>query len=85
MGSGPRAAVRSEAPALHDAERPEQVRTAAALADWAPEPLVDPALLDDPRLRFWTTCCAGTPGAEQLGFVPVIRHTLWHRTRRSSS
>ena len=138
-----------------DHERPEPVRTAAGLADWErvlvegyPVPdlrgcrsgaLVGPALLDDPRLRFWTTRSAGTPvsisaqfvahgvagfalgvtmpaarraghwsrharlrlraepgldhvgvfsddsrpGAEQLGFVPVIRHTLWHRTRRS--
>lgn len=144
-------------PALREVGRPEPVRTAAALADWErvlvegyPVPelrgsragaLVDPALLDDPRLRFWTTCSAGTPvsisaqfvahgvagfalgvtmpvarraghwsrharlrlhtepgldhvgvfsddsrpGAEQLGFVPVIRHTVWHRTRRSSS
>jgi hypothetical protein len=144
-------------PTLHDVERPEPVRTAAALADWErvlvegyPVPdlrgsrsgaVVDPALLDDPRLRFWTTFAAGTPvsisaqfvahgvagfalgvtmpaarraghwsrharwrlatepglghvgvfsddsrpGAEQLGFVPVIRHTLWHRTRRTPS
>jgi hypothetical protein len=145
------------APIVDDRELPERVRSAAAPADWErvlvegyPVPdlhgcrsgsLIDPALLDDPRLRFWTGHAAGTPvsisaqfvahgvagfalgatmpaarrtgqwsrharmrlanepglthvgvfsddsrpGAEQLGFVPVIRHTLWHRTRRSSA
>jgi hypothetical protein len=21
------------------------------------------------------------PGAERIGFVPIVRHTLWHRAR----
>jgi hypothetical protein len=131
---------------------PDRVRTPAALADWERVvvegyPLDDvprtrgalaaPALLDDPRLRFWTSSAGGRPvtasaqfvahglagfamgvtlpgyrhaghwarhvglrlatepdlwhagvfsdhsraGAERAGFVPVVRHTLWHRTR----
>lgn len=132
---------------------PDRVRSAAELADWervvvAGYPMTDlqpfrpgvlaaPALLDDPRLRFWTTAVGGTPvtasaqfvahgvagfamavtlpshrhtghwtrhvhvrlaaepdlwhvgvfsdfsraGAERAGFVPVVRHTLWRRTR----
>jgi hypothetical protein len=132
---------------------PDQVRSATDLAAWErvvvegyPVPdlqpfrrgaLAAPALLDDPRLRFWTSAVGGTPvtasaqfvahgvagfsmavtlpagrraghwwrhvqlrlatepdlwhvgvfsdfsrtGAERAGFLPVIRHTLWHRTR----
>ena len=25
------------------------------------------------------------PGAERAGFVPVVRHTLWHRSRQETS
>ncbi len=143
------------APTQAEVERPAPVRTSAGLADWErvliegyPVPdlrgsgvgaVVHPALLDDPRLRFWATYAAGEPvaisaqfvahgvagfalgvtmpaarrgghwsrharvrlhtepalahvgvfsddsrpGAEQLGFIPVIRHTLWHRARRT--
>jgi hypothetical protein len=132
---------------------PERVRTAAELAAWErvvvegypmpelrplrPGTLAVPALLDDPRLRFWTSAVDGTPvtasaqfvahgvagfamgvtlpagrraghwtrhvrlrlatepdlwhvgvfsdhsrpGAERAGFFPIIRHTLWHRSR----
>lgn len=132
---------------------PQRVHTAAALTEWErvlvegyplrdlqpfqPGALVAPALLDDDRLRFWTTAADGSPaaisaqfvahdvagfalgvtlpaarrgghwsrharlrlhteparwhvgafsddsrpGAERLGFVPVVRHTLWHRAR----
>jgi hypothetical protein len=132
---------------------PGRVRTAAELAAWErvvvegypmtdlqpfrPGILAAPALLDDPRLRFWTSDVDGTPvtasaqfvahgvagfamgvtlpghraaghwarhvrvrlaaepdlwhvgvfsdfsrpGAERAGFVPVVRHTLWRRTR----
>jgi hypothetical protein len=136
---------------------PDRVRTAAELAAWErvvvegypmvdlqpfrPGTLAGPALLDDPRLRFWTTAARGTPvaasaqfvahglagfamgvtlpagrraghwwrhvrarlaaepslwhagvfsdssrpGAERAGFVPVVRHTLWHRSRQETS
>jgi len=132
---------------------PDRVHTPAALAAWErvvvegyplddlrplrPGALAAPALLDDPRLRFWTSSTDGTPvtasaqfvdhgvagfamgvtlpghrhlghwarhvrlrlalepdlwhvgvfsdhsrpGAERAGFVPVVRHTLWHRNR----
>jgi hypothetical protein len=132
---------------------PDRVGTAAELAAWErvvvdgypmtelqpfrPGVLAAPALLDDPRLRFWTSSDGGRPvtasaqfvahgvagfamgvtlpghrhaghwaqhvrlrlatepdlwhvgvfsdhsraGAERAGFVPVVRHTLWHRTR----
>jgi hypothetical protein len=142
----------SPVPPLADPE-PDRVRTAAELAAWErvvvegyPMPeltplrsgsLAAPALLDDPRLRFWTSSVNGTPvtasaqfvahgvagfamgvtlpagrraghwsrhvrlrlavepdlwhvgvfsdhsrpGAERAGFVPIVRHTLWHRTR----
>jgi hypothetical protein len=133
---------------------PDPVRTAAELAAWErvvvegyplvdlqpfrPGALAGAALLDDPRLRLWTSAVDGTPvtasaqfvahglagfamgvtlpagrraghwwrhvrtrlaaepdlwhagvfsdfsraGAERAGFVPVARHTLWHRTRQ---
>jgi hypothetical protein len=130
---------------------PERVRTAAAMATWErivvdgyplddvrPGTLVASALLDDPRLRFWTSAAGGAPatasaqfvahglagfamgvtlpagrraghwwrhvqlrlatepdlwhvgvfsdlsrpGAERAAFVPLVRHTLWHRTRQ---
>ena len=136
-----------------EAERPDLVRTPAALARWEatlvegypmpdlqplrPGALVGPALLDDERFRFFTADEHGTPSsisaqfvahgvagfalgvtlpaarraghwsrharmrlhtepdlwhvgvfsdasrspAERLGFVPVVRHTLWHRAR----
>jgi hypothetical protein len=136
---------------------PDRVRTAAELAAWErvvvegypmvdlqpfrPGALAAPALLDDPRLRFWTSAVDGRPttasaqfvahglagfamgvtlpagrraghwwhhvrtrlaaepdlwhagvfsdfsrpGAERAGFVPVVRHTLWHRTRQETS
>jgi hypothetical protein len=132
---------------------PDRVRTPAELAAWErvvvegypmtdlqplrPGALAAPALIDDPRMRFWTSAVDGTPvtasaqfvdhgvagfsmgvtlpagrraghwwrhvqlrlatepdlwhagvfsdfsrsGAERAGFVPVIRHTLWHRSR----
>ena len=132
---------------------PDRVRTPAQLAAWErvvvdgypmadlqpfrPGALAAPALLDDPRLRMWTSSVDGTavtasaqfvahgvagfamgvtlpgqrhaghwarhvrlrlaaepdlwhvgvfsdlsrPGVERAGFVPVVRHTLWHRTR----
>jgi hypothetical protein len=140
-------------PADADGPLPDRVRTAAELAEWErvvvagypmddlqplrPGSLAGPALLDDPRLRFWTSSEGGTPvtasaqfvahgaagfamgvtlpgyrhaghwarhvrlrlalepdlwhvgvfsdfsraGAERAGFVPVVRHTLWHRAR----
>ena len=136
-----------------DGPVPDRVRTPAALAAWErvvvegypmddlrpfrPGALAAPALLDDPRLRFWTSSADGAPvtasaqfvdhgvaglamgvtlpghrhlghwarhvqlrlalepglwhvgvfsdhsrpGAERAGFVPVVRHTLWHRNR----
>jgi hypothetical protein len=132
---------------------PDRVCTTADLAAWErvvvegypmhdllplrPGALAAPAVLGDPRLRFWTSAVDGTPvtasaqfvahglagfamgvtlpagrraghwwrhvqqrlatepdlwhagvfsdfsraGAERAGFVPVVRHTLWHRTR----
>jgi hypothetical protein len=145
--------VRPPAPAVLDGPLPDPVRTAAELAAWErvvvrgypmddlqpfrPGTLAAPALLDDPRLRFWTSSEGGAPvtasaqfvahglagfamgvtlpahrraghwarhvqlrlalepdlwhvgvfsdhsraGAERAGFTPVVRHTLWHRTR----
>lgn len=140
------------APAPPPGAAPERVRDAAGLAEWervlvagyplpgvaaTPGAIVGPALLDDPRLRFYTSrdgdvaatasahfvahgvasfaLAATMPGArrgghwyrhahrrlhaepdlwhvgvfsddsrhgaERIGFVPVLRHTLWHRTR----
>ena len=145
--------VRPPAPAPVSGPAPEPVHTPAELAAWErvvvegypmddlrgarPGDLDPPALLDDPRLRFWTSSVDGAPvtasaqfvahglagfamgvtlasgrrsghwwrhvqlrlatepdlwhvgvfsdysraGAERAGFVPVTRHTLWHRTR----
>ncbi len=146
----------SPAPADRSGPVPDRVRTARELAAWErvvvegypmadllpsrPGALAAPALLDDPRLRFWTSAVDGTPvaasaqfvahgvagfatgvtlsghrhaghwarhvrlrlatepdlwhvgvfsdssraGAERAGFVPVTRHTLWHRTRQET-
>lgn len=141
-------------PPAEGARDPERVTSAAGLAAWErvlvegyplpelqpfrPRALLDPALLEDARIRFWTSddgdggpvaasaqfvahglagfatgvtrpaarrgghwrahaltrlrtepdlWHAGAfsddsrPGAERLGFVPVLRHTLWHRPR----
>jgi hypothetical protein len=145
--------VRPPSPVTLYGPTPDRVRTAAELAAWErvvvegypmtdlqplrPGALAAPALLDDPRLRFWTSAVDGTPvtasaqfvdhgvagfsmgvtlpagqraghwwrhvqlrlatepdlwhvgvfsdfsrsGAERAGFVPVIRHTLWRRSR----
>jgi hypothetical protein len=145
--------VRPPAPAPPAAgPRPDRVHTAAGLAAWewvvvdgypldgvplVAGALAAPTLLDDPRLRFWTSTVDGAAvtasaqfvahglagfamgvtlpagrrtghwwrhvharlaaepdlwhagvfsdfsraGAERAGFVPVVRHTLWHRTR----
>ncbi len=148
--------VRPPAPATPAAgPPPDRVRTADGLAAWErvvvagypldgvprrPGVLAAPALLDDPRLRFWISSVDGIPvtastqfvahglagfamgvtlpagrraghwwrhvqvrlatepdlwhvgvfsdhsraGAERAGFVPVVRHTLWHRTRQET-
>jgi hypothetical protein len=140
-------------PTTDSGPEPDRVRTPAELAAWErvvvegypmpdlqplrPGALAPPALLEDPRLRFWTTSEGGTPvtasaqfvahgvagfamgvtlpghrqaghwarhvrlrlatepdlwhvgvfsdhsrpGAERAGFVPLVRHTLWHRAR----
>ena len=145
--------VRPPSPVTLDGPLPDRVRTAAELAAWErvvvegypmddllpfrPGAVAAPTLLDDPRLRFWTSSEDGTPvtasaqfvahglagfaigvtlaehrhaghwarhvrlrlalepdlwhvgvfsdhsraGVERAGFVPVVRHTLWHRTR----
>jgi hypothetical protein len=146
--------VRPPSPVTFEGPLPDRVRTPAELADWErvvvegypmddlrpfrPGVLAAPGLLDDPRLRFWTSSAEdGTPvtasaqfvahglagfamgvtlpghrhaghwarhvrlrlalepdlwhvgvfsdfsraGVERAGFVPVVRHTLWHRTR----
>jgi hypothetical protein len=146
--------VRPPSPVVFTGPEPDRVRTAAELAAWErvvvegyplddlqplhPGALAAPALLDDPRLRLWTSSSAnGTPvtasaqfvahglagfamgvtlpghrhaghwarhvrlrlalepdlwhvgvfsdysraGMEHAGFLPVVRHTLWHRSR----
>ena len=145
--------VRPPSPVALDGPRPDRVRTVAQLAEWErvvvagypmadllpfdPGALAAPALLDDPRLRFWTSSEDGAPvtasaqfvahglagfalgvtlpghrhaghwarhvrlrlvlepdlwhvgvfsdfsraGAERAGFVPIVRHTLWHLVR----
>jgi hypothetical protein len=145
--------VRPPSPVSFDGPAPDRVQTPAELATWErvvvegypmddlrpfqPGTLAAPALLDDPRLRFWISSENGIPvtasaqfvahglagfamgvtlpgqrhsghwarhvrlrlalepdlwhvgvfsdfsraGVERAGFVPVVRHTLWHRTR----
>ncbi|MGE3661355.1 MAG: hypothetical protein AB7G09_08620 [Pseudonocardia sp.] len=139
------------APAPPPGPAPARVRTPGALAEWErvlvdgypvpdaaparPGRLVGPALLDDDRIRFWSSgepveaisaqfvahgiasfalgvtlpgarrsghwyrhaaarlrtepdlwhagvfADTSRPGAERIGFVPVLRHTLWHLHR----
>lgn len=145
--------VRPPSPVALDGPLPDRVRTTAELAAWErvvvegypmddlqpfrPGTLAAAALLDDPRLRLWTSSTNGTPvtasaqfvahglaglalgvtlpghrhaghwanhlrlrlalepdlwhvgvfsdfsrtGAERAGFVPIVRHTLWHHIR----
>jgi hypothetical protein len=142
------------APAVPAGPEPQRVSSARELAAWEavlvegyplpgvaagrPGAVVGPGLLEDTRIRFWTSRAGGAPAAisaqfvahgvasfalgvtmpaarrgghwyrhartrlltepdlwhvgvfsddsrpraERIGFVPVLRHTLWHRTRR---